>query len=299
MPAGELPGLAIDLAGQLAESDHRTGEGHRTDKDGEHHLDLQKHQLIGRLGRHQGGKGRKLLLPSLQGLGGQHPAPLEIGVPGNKHRCQAHETVQRCHQLRHFGHRYPARHIPADGRTNHHHRNQPAVTADPRTQSGKEHRHGHPHDSVPDGPLGLLLVTQPTQRKDEQHACRNRRGRYKTLTQHVRLRAQDFWNMASIRRVTRKPPTILMVAVNTDTAASNITMPLPEPSCRMAPRMMMPEMALVTAISGVCSEWLTFQITWKPTKQASTKTIKCCMNEAGAIWPSSSIKAPPTASKPT
>jgi hypothetical protein len=40
---------------------------------------------------------------------------------------------------------------------------------------------------------------------------------------------------------------------------------------------MIDEIALVIAISGVCSEWLTFQITWKPTKTASTKTMKCCM----------------------
>ena len=40
--------------------------------------------------------------------------------------------------------------------------------------------------------------------------------------------------------------------------------------------------ALVTAISGVCSEWLTFQITWKPTKQASAKTMKWDMKLAGA-----------------
>ena len=38
----------------------------------------------------------------------------------------------------------------------------------------------------------------------------------------------------------------------------------------------------MTAISGVCSEWLTFQITWKPTKQASAKTMKWAMKLAGA-----------------
>ncbi len=36
--------------------------------------------------------------------------------------------------------------------------------------------------------------------------------------------------------------------------------------------MMMEEIAFVTAISGVCSECETFQMTWKPTKQESTKT---------------------------
>ena len=45
---------------------------------------------------------------------------------------------------------------------------------------------------------------------------------------------------------------------------------------------MMPEIALVTAISGVCSECETFQITWKPTKQARAKTMKWLMKLTGA-----------------
>jgi hypothetical protein len=48
---------------------------------------------------------------------------------------------------------------------------------------------------------------------------------------------------------------------------------------------MIDEIALVTAISGVCSECATFQITWKPMKTDSTKTMKCCMKLAGAIRP--------------
>ena len=52
--------------------------------------------------------------------------------------------------------------------------------------------------------------------------------------------------MASIRRVTRKPPTILTVAISTETAARTTTSHEPEPICSKAPRMMMPEMALVT-----------------------------------------------------
>ena len=75
------------------------------------------------------------------------------------------------------------------------------------------------------------------------------------------LRGQLFWNIASMRRVTMKPPTILMVAINTDMLAKIMTIWLLEPICSKAPRMMIPEIALVTAISGVCSAWLTFQIT--------------------------------------
>ena len=74
---------------------------------------------------------------------------------------------------------------------------------------------------------------------------------------------------------------MFMPAMNTDSAASTITSHEPEPICIRAPRMMIEEMALVTAISGVCSECDTFQMTWKPTNTDSTNTMKCCMKLAG------------------
>ena len=50
------------------------------------------------------------------------------------------------------------------------------------------------------------------------------------------------------------------------------------PICSMPPMTMMPLIALVTLISGVCSAGVTFQMTCQPTKQASTKTVKCWRN---------------------
>jgi len=67
--------------------------------------------------------------------------------------------------------------------------------------------------------------------------------------------------MASMRRVTKKPPKMLMPAKNTEIPDSIITRLLVDPICRAAPRIMIDEIALVTAINGVCNEWLTFQIT--------------------------------------
>ena len=55
----------------------------------------------------------------------------------------------------------------------------------------------------------------------------------------------------------------------------------------------------MTAISGVCRLWLTFQITWKPTKQASTNTTKCAMKLAGAKAPTIRSAAAPAASVTT
>ena len=47
--------------------------------------------------------------------------------------------------------------------------------------------------------------------------------------------------------------------------------------------MMMPEMAFVTLISGVCSAGVTFHTTCQPTKQASTNTVKWARNAGGVF----------------
>ncbi len=51
VPARELLCLAIDLAGQLAEGNHRAGEGDSSDEDAEEHLDLHDRQFHRRLVR--------------------------------------------------------------------------------------------------------------------------------------------------------------------------------------------------------------------------------------------------------
>ena len=67
--------------------------------------------------------------------------------------------------------------------------------------------------------------------------------------------------MASMRLVTRKPPKILIPAIKTETAERIITSVDPYPIWSNDPKMTIEEMALVTAINGVCNEWLTFQMT--------------------------------------
>ena len=69
-------------------------------------------------------------------------------------------------------------------------------------------------------------------------------------------------NMASMRRVTAKPPKTLMVASRiAGGRQSVIDEGVPCPICSSAPTTMMPEIALVTDISGVCSAWCTFPMT--------------------------------------
>jgi len=60
--------------------------------------------------------------------------------------------------------------------------------------------------------------------------------------------------MASMRLVTKNPPKMLMPAIKTDNAAKIITRNDPDPICIKAPRIIMDEIALVTAIKGVCRE---------------------------------------------
>src|SRR6201999_4254460 len=94
--------------------------------------------------------------------------------------------------------------------------------------------------------------------------------------QHFRgLQHGYFLNIASMRRVTRKPPAMLMVANSVATIA---TQPAVSSGCaldRRPPTTMMPLIALVTLISGVCSAGVTFHTTWNPTNTAITNTVRC------------------------
>src|SRR4030095_4619189 len=72
-----------------------------------------------------------------------------------------------------------------------------------------------------------------------------------------------FLNISSMRRVTRKPPKTLTAA--RATASTPMVLPrtpVVSAAASMAPTMTMAEMALVTAIKGVCSAAVTVQTTW-------------------------------------
>src|SRR5690606_31768127 len=71
----------------------------------------------------------------------------------------------------------------------------------------------------------------------------------------------SFRNMVIIRLATRKPPKMLTLATVAATNASAVTAVFAEPSWSSEPTRMIPLIALVCAMSGVCSEWLTFEMT--------------------------------------
>ena len=92
---------------------------------------------------------------------------------------------------------------------------------------------------------------------------------------------------------------MLIPAMKTATADRRMTNQEPEPICISAPRMMIEEIALVTAISGVCSACDTFQITWKPMKTDNTKTNEVLHEGRRGDKPHRRSSTAPTASKVT
>src|SRR5205085_2689845 len=87
-------------------------------------------------------------------------------------------------------------------------------------------------------------------------------------------------NISSMRSVTTKPPTTLIVASSTAAAPmATASGPLAAVATTSAPTRMMPWMAFVPDISGVCRIEGTFEISRNPTKTASTKTENVSRNE--------------------
>ena len=81
-------------------------------------------------------------------------------------------------------------------------------------------------------------------------------------------------NMPSIRSVTMKPPTMLIVPKAIAIVPMTLSrVPSAVPITISPPSMMIPWIALVCDISGVCSVVGTFEITSKPTKAARTKIV--------------------------
>src|SRR5918994_282977 len=81
-------------------------------------------------------------------------------------------------------------------------------------------------------------------------------------------------NISSIRSVTRKPPTTLIVPKTTATKPSTCSIvESAVPTISIAPIRTMPWIAFVPDINGVCSIVGTFEITSNPTKIASAKIV--------------------------
>ena len=98
-----------------------------------------------------------------------------------------------------------------------------------------------------------------------------------------------------MRRVTAKPPKILTLVIVIASAAIPTMARSGELTCSNAPMMMMLLTAFVMLMSGVCRAGVTFHTTMYPMKHASTNTMKCGMNDAGAVKPRPTSASAPAA----
>ena len=199
---------------KFAERHHGSGEGDGTNEYAEQHLDLQQRDL-GRilLGELFNESGRGRFSPS-----GFKCDESKFGVDADKDRGQSDKGVKRSNELRHSGHLDPECDNGSDSCTDKHHRPDSREVPDAWGQNGRCHGKSHAGNAVPDCPLGALLVGQSAERKNEHHACCDIGGLQQSFRYHDEASAQLRWNMASMRLVTRKPPTTLIVAMRTETA---------------------------------------------------------------------------------
>src|SRR5262245_19668282 len=145
------------------------------------------------------------------------------------------------------------------------------VRARPRQRRDDHDRHAD--DPVDVAALRGLLARQPAQREDEQHRRDHVRDVGEGEGTGKRQIHRYFLNIASMRRVTMKPPAILIVANSVATTATATDVPSSPLPLNSPPTTMMPLIAFVTLISGVWSAGVTFHTTWNPTNTAITNTV--------------------------
>src|SRR5579884_1137726 len=209
----------------------------------------------------------------------------------DRHRAAAHAVEQRDH-LRHRRHPHVARRRNAYGGADHQAEgHQPwcarTVQHVRREQRGDE-RDGHPDRR------DLVAAHRGTRPRQPAHPVDEQRERDDVAgVDEVRRLVEDrrcdhlpsiFFsgvpsgrsgfrlNIPSIRSVTRKPTTMLIVP-NAIAITSRTCSRMPCASCIRSspPSSTMPWMALVPDISGVCSVLGTFEMTSKPTNAARTR----------------------------
>src|SRR5690606_19535231 len=121
------------------------------------------------------------------------------------------------------------------------------------------------HQGAADALVGVVFGDR---RANEDRRDGGQHQHDESIAGHVRgastlARGSFLRNISSMRRVTRKPPNTLTAA--SATAATPMNLPSDvsvSAAAIMAPTMTIAEIALVTAINGVCSAGVTFQTTW-------------------------------------
>src|SRR3989454_12657590 len=199
----------------------------------------------------------------------------ELQQLGHRHqRCRATaDAVEESDHLRDGSHAHHARADGSDERADHESDGGDLQTGlreveewDGRAQ--RDHHAGGGGEVAVARALGRaqLLQAEDEQRRGQEVGERNDRVHF--------LAACRPLNISSMRSVTTKPPTTLVVARMTATRPSPMDTGDDAPAAMtIAPTRMMPWIAFVPDISGVCRMVGTLEITSMPTKMASTQKV--------------------------
>ena len=149
VPSGKKQRLAADIAGELAERDHGTGEGHGADQHADVNLDL------------------------VNGFFGAGELHRRIDVAGVTDRAggEADQAVHQSHQLGHLRHAHRAGGIKPNGGADQHGAGDPADTGrgDSRPGNGGGDGDCHAYHAEHVTPARGFRVGQPAKAQDEQY----------------------------------------------------------------------------------------------------------------------------------
>ena len=145
---GQQHRLAVDLARQLAEGDHRAREGHRADQDPDVDLEL----VDGLLGT------------------GELDRGVDVARVADEARGEADQAVHQRDELGHLRHLHGARGVEADAAADDHGPDDPgqARHRDARTEDRRQHGDRHADDAVQVAAARGLGIGQPAEAQDEQ-----------------------------------------------------------------------------------------------------------------------------------
>src|SRR6185295_8813482 len=235
----------------------RAGEGDGADRGADAHLD------------------QALELDAAAVLGDAVGGGVREGGRGDRHCGEAHQRVERGHELGQRRHLDAQRDERADRAADEERHDDPAVGLDDRLQHGGDDCDHHADDAEEIPAARGDRRGKPAQRHDEADRgdeVRERRGvgiedhgayAFPAICLAAPLAGTPFFlNMASMRWVTMKPPKMLTAA--SVIARKPITLANqnpPGPTASSAPTTMTDEIALVTDISGEWSAGVTFQTT--------------------------------------
>ncbi len=169
--AWQLLRLAVDLAGQLAESNNGAGERYGTNEDTKENLDLHDGQFNGGLVRQDGGEAGERCARSL--IEASDMGFLDMGVETDKDGSKTDKGVQCRYELRHFGHLHAACDKVAEHRTACQHQKHDEPVSDAGSENRGDDGKPHADDAVPDGPLCAFLTGKTAKGEDEQNGCGN------------------------------------------------------------------------------------------------------------------------------